>query len=114
MQNFCDAIYITLNKNTVIGDKSALTPGGVRIGSPAFTSRGATDADFVQIGEFLHEAVQIALEIQSTSGKMLKDFILALNGNERVLNLRDRVIAFATRLPMPGFDTSDLKYKNLD
>jgi glycine hydroxymethyltransferase len=101
---------VTLNKNTVIGDKSAATPGGVRIGSPAFTSRGATEDDFRQIADFLHEAVQISIEIQNTSGKMLKDFIAALPSNERVTDLKRRVNEFAMRLPMPGFDTGALKF----
>jgi glycine hydroxymethyltransferase len=41
---------IAINKNTVPGDKSALTPGGVRFGSPALTSRGFTEDDFAQVG----------------------------------------------------------------
>ena len=40
MENACDKVHITLNKNTIIGDKSAVTPGGVRIGTPAVTTRG--------------------------------------------------------------------------
>ena len=32
--------HITLNKNAVVGDVSAMTPGGVRVGTPAMTSRG--------------------------------------------------------------------------
>ena len=40
MENACDEVHITLNKNTIIGDKSAVTPGGVRIGTPAVTTRG--------------------------------------------------------------------------
>jgi len=40
MENACDAVHITLNKNTIIGDKSAVTPGGIRIGTPAVTTRG--------------------------------------------------------------------------
>jgi len=35
-----DECHITLNKNTIIGDKSAITPGGIRIGTPAVTTRG--------------------------------------------------------------------------
>jgi len=35
----CNRVSITLNKNSVVGDKSALVPGGVRIGAPALTSR---------------------------------------------------------------------------
>lgn len=49
MQVICDACQITLNKNTVPGDVSALTPGGVRIGSPALTTRGLKEADFEQV-----------------------------------------------------------------
>jgi glycine hydroxymethyltransferase len=30
---------IALNKNTVPGDKSAMMPGGIRLGTPAITSR---------------------------------------------------------------------------
>ena len=40
MQTVCDHCSITLNKNAVLGDKSALTPGGVRVGTPALTTRG--------------------------------------------------------------------------
>jgi len=42
------------NKNTVPGDKSALTPGGIRIGCPALTSRGFTEEDFEQVKYLLH------------------------------------------------------------
>ncbi len=40
MEKACDLSHITLNKNAVVGDVSAMTPGGVRIGAPAMTSRG--------------------------------------------------------------------------
>lgn len=32
MERACDLCHITLNKNAVVGDVSAMTPGGVRIG----------------------------------------------------------------------------------
>merc|ERR1712107_351225 len=51
---------IVLNKNTVPGDKSAMNPGGVRIGTPAMTSRGLVEDDFRQVGEFIAEAVHVA------------------------------------------------------
>lgn len=48
-----EQIGIAVNKNTVPGDKSALKPGGLRIGAPALTSRNMKEADFVQVVEFM-------------------------------------------------------------
>ena len=64
----CDLCHITLNKNAVYGDSSALAPGGVRIGTPAMTSRGLAEADFIQVAEYLHRAVQICIKVQSEHG----------------------------------------------
>ena len=55
MEKACDLVHITLNKNAVVGDVSALAPGGVRIGAPAMTSRGLQEADFEKIADLLHE-----------------------------------------------------------
>lgn len=45
---------IAANKNTCPGDKSALRPGGMRLGSPALTTRNFTESDFEQVVEFIH------------------------------------------------------------
>lgn len=74
LEKACDLCHITLNKNAVVGDVSAMTPGGARVGTPAMTSRGLKEADFEQIGEFLHRVVQICLEVQESHGKLLKDW----------------------------------------
>lgn len=91
------------------GDTSAITPGGVRIGAPAMTSRGLKEADFERIGGFLHRALGIALAVQTTSGKLFKDFDKALAGNTEVAALRAEVEEFAASFPMPGFEVADLK-----
>ena len=52
-QSVLDLASITLNKNSVPGDKSAIIPGGVRIGTPALTTRGFKQDDFVRIADFL-------------------------------------------------------------
>ncbi|KAJ6965360.1 DNA repair protein RAD50-like [Populus alba x Populus x berolinensis] len=39
VEKLCDLANITVNKNAVLGDSSALAPGGVRIGTPAMTSK---------------------------------------------------------------------------
>lgn len=107
----CDAVNITLNKNCVPGDRSAVTPGGVRIGAPALTTRKMVEADFEKIAEFLVRALNISLAIQVKSGPKLKDFVAILNEeNADVEALRAEVNAFATSFPMPGFDPSSMKY----
>lgn len=52
LQNRCDAVYITLNKNTVPNDpRSPFVTSGVRIGTPAVTSRGLKEEDMPKIAE---------------------------------------------------------------
>ncbi|MCD8221185.1 MAG: serine hydroxymethyltransferase [Clostridiales bacterium] len=52
LQNRCDEVYITLNKNTVPNDpRSPFVTSGVRIGTPAVTSRGLKEADMPKIAE---------------------------------------------------------------
>ena len=70
------------------------------------TSRSFKEADFEKVAEFLHRAAQIALEVQKTSGKLIKDFVVALEGNEQAKQLRREVEAFARSFPMPGFDAA--------
>ena len=108
MQAACDAAHITLNMNSVAGDTSALTPGGVRIGMPAMTSRGLKEADFVTIGGFLHRAVGICKAVQASHGKKLVDFKKGLAEAAEVQTLRAEVEAFAASHPMPGFATEGL------
>jgi len=114
MQSICDHCSITLNKNAVLGDKSALTPGGVRIGTPALTTRGLKEEDFRQVADFLHEAAQIALEIQAVTGSSLKDFESNVATSVAVKALKSKVQSFITQFPMPGFDVETMKYKALD
>ena len=48
--------------------------------------------------------MQVCLEVQATSGRMLKDFTNALQGNPKLADIRARVEAFSASFPMPGFD----------
>jgi len=108
----CDAVCITLNKNCVPGDRSAVTPGGVRIGAPALTTRMMDEKDFEQIADFLHEVLQVSLKIQETSGPKLTDFVAAIEASEELKAIRARVNAFATTFPMPGFDAKTMRYQD--
>jgi glycine hydroxymethyltransferase len=106
----CDSVCITLNKNCVPGDRSAISPGGVRIGAPALTTRKMCEEDFEKIGDFLHEVLEASLKLQEKSGPKLKDFAALLDSDETLKDIRDRVNKFATTFPMPGFDPKEMKY----
>ena len=103
VEKACDMAHITLNKNAVVGDVSAMAPGGCRIGAPAMTSRGLKEADFEKIADFLHEALLICKDVQASSGRLLKQFNAGLAADKRIADLKTRVEAFGASYPMPGF-----------
>merc|ERR1711937_855244 len=74
VEKVCELAEISVNRNAVHGDVSALSPGGVRIGTPAMTTRGCTEADFATIADFIDRCIQICLKVQAEKGKKLKDF----------------------------------------
>jgi glycine hydroxymethyltransferase len=101
----CDNASIVLNKNTIPGDKSAMNPNGLRVGTPAMTSRGLVEEDFTRVGEFIGEAVDIASEIQTQTGPKMVDFkkMLTESPPGRLLELKTEVEDFACRFGTIGF-----------
>uniref|UniRef100_A0A8C7HVJ6 Serine hydroxymethyltransferase n=3 Tax=Oncorhynchus TaxID=8016 RepID=A0A8C7HVJ6_ONCKI len=102
-----ELVSITANKNTCPGDKSALAPGGLRLGAPALTSRQFKETDFVQVVEFMDEGFKIALDVKKKTGKLadFKNFLLEDPETvSRMAELKKRVEAFARPFPMPGFE----------
>jgi len=102
LEKICDAVSITLNRNAVHGDASALSPGGVRVGMPAMTTRGCKEEDCQQIGEFLHRCCNIAIKIQESHGKKLKDFERGIEGDAEISALRSEVLTWTTKFGYPG------------
>eukprot|EP00877_Chromochloris_zofingiensis_P007164 jgi/Chrzof1/2700/Cz11g25200.t1 len=72
------------------------------------TSRGLKERDWEAVADFLHEALEICKEVQSTHGKLLKDFTPGLESSPKLADLRKRVEEFSAGFPMPGFDVSQL------
>ncbi|XP_067930791.1 serine hydroxymethyltransferase, mitochondrial-like [Watersipora subatra] len=107
VDRICELAEISVNKNTVPGDKSALYPGGVRIGLPAVTSRGYVESDMKIVAKFLNEAAEIAAEAKSKT-KTLKDFKKFVledpETTKSIEDLRKRVTEFASKFPMPGIE----------
>jgi glycine hydroxymethyltransferase len=79
-----DHTGITVNKNGIPFDTgSPMKPSGIRIGTPAVTTRGMKEADVQQVADFIHEALSHP------------DDLTKLHA------LRERVFAFNRAFPMP-------------
>ncbi|PLB40827.1 glycine hydroxymethyltransferase SHM2 [Aspergillus candidus] len=101
-----EQINIACNKNSIPGDKSALTPGGIRIGAPAMSSRGMGEEDFKRIARYIDQTVKLCKKIQSELPKEAnkqKDFKakVASETVPEILELRKEVAAWASTFPLP-------------
>ncbi|KNE98107.1 glycine hydroxymethyltransferase [Puccinia striiformis f. sp. tritici PST-78] len=115
VEKICDLCHITINKNAVSGDTSAQVPGGVRLGTSALTSRSMGPKEMIEVADFMHRVVQIALKLQAEAGtKQLKDFLVKATegaGEGKVLldQLHHDVAVFSRRFGLPGVDVDTIK-----
>lgn len=97
---------IVTNKNTVPGDKSAMKPGGLRLGSPAMTTRGFDEGDFEKVAEKLDTGVEItrAIDAKIGEGKKIKEFLEELGEGEafpEIKELKEKVAGWVGEYPLP-------------
>ncbi|EOY15533.1 Serine hydroxymethyltransferase 2 isoform 2 [Theobroma cacao] len=117
VEKVMESVHIAANKNTVPGDVSAMVPGGIRMGTPALTSRGFIEEDFEKVADFFDAAVKLALKIKAeTKGTKLKDFVETLqsdvNIQSEIAKLRREVEEYAKQFPTIGFEKETMKYKD--
>ena len=93
----CEEVGISLNKNAVYGDKSALTPGGIRLGTSAMTSRGVNTIGFIEIATILHSCIELSIEIQNTYGIKQVDFKNGIKQSSKINEIQNRVEIFASQ-----------------
>lgn len=98
---------IAANKNTVPGDKSALFPSGLRVGTPAMTTRGFGAEEFGKVAEYFQRAVDIAIELKtkeqgSVAKELLASFKKLADESADVKALDEEVQAWAGQYPVPG------------
>lgn len=109
---------LVTNKNTVPGDTSALMPGGIRLGTPALTTRGLVETDMTKVVEFFDLAVKQAVELKAKAtkaeGKKLSGFMEYLEGNKadlpEIKAIKDDVAAFSRGFAAIGFDVNTMSY----
>ncbi|KAJ1730172.1 Serine hydroxymethyltransferase, cytosolic [Coemansia biformis] len=108
---------IAANKNTVPGDRSAMVPGGLRVGTPAMTTRGVGESGFATIAGFIDRAVGIAQQVSAgVASKKFADFKVALGDDVAQVPaleaLRTDVVDFALSFPAVGFSVDAMAYKD--
>ncbi|KAF8431860.1 serine hydroxymethyltransferase [Terfezia claveryi] len=106
VESVLEAANIACNKNSIPGDKSALTPCGLRIGTPAMTSRGFGNEAFIRVAGFIDTLIKLTIKIQSELPKeanKLKDFKakIASGEVEELKKIRQEVATWAKSFPLP-------------
>lgn len=71
-----EANNINANRNSIPGDPSPLKPSGVRIGTPAVTTRGMKEKEMELIASFIRRALVEKEEVGSEVKKLCKKFPL--------------------------------------
>jgi glycine hydroxymethyltransferase len=103
-----DAAHITVNKNTVPKDPSTpFYPSGVRLGTPALTTRGMKEGEMKTIGGLIARIVKEFGKTELPGDKdarvaAIKDFTGGLEKNAVVKEVRAAVMKLTANFPVPG------------
>ncbi|KAK4642787.1 Cytochrome B translational activator protein cbs2 [Podospora bellae-mahoneyi] len=116
VERILELVGVASNKNTVPGDKSALTPGGLRMGTPAMTTRGFQEEDFARVADIVDRSVTIAARVDKAARKAaeekgegktagrVKTFMEFLGDGEtdtEIVQLRSEVADWVGTYPVP-------------
>ena len=99
---------ITVNKNTITGEPaSPFYPSGVRLGTPALTTRGMNEKDMVKIAGWIKRVLEEirGLDLpqeQEARKDFLKEAKAILRNNKNLKKIRKEVEQFAGKFPVPG------------
>ena len=106
-QEALDQAGITLNKNTIPQDPSSpFYPSGVRLGTPAITTRGMKEQDMKAIAGWITRALEEVKEYQLPETKeeriaSLKKFKKEIAENPAIQKIKEEVKVFSLRFPLP-------------
>ena len=90
-----DRVGLTLNANALPTDKGgAFRPSGVRLGTPAMTTRGLRENEMKQVAAWMKRVIEICVQAGDETG---------LGGHDaELLAIRDEVRELALKFPVPG------------
>ncbi|GAB4579575.1 MAG: hypothetical protein Fur0022_23130 [Anaerolineales bacterium] len=86
-----DLAGIVVNRNTIPGDKSALNPSGLRLGTPWITQRGFTEKETIALADIIADLLQACQPYKLAGSQRAKvDFTALRQARERVSLLAER------------------------
>ena len=106
-QKALDKIGLTLNKNTVPNETSSpFYPSGIRLGTPAATTRGMKEKEMKFIGQKILQVLEILKkyhlpEKKEERGKYIANFEKEIEKNLLIKKLRAEVKKLALKFPIP-------------
>ncbi len=101
-----DMASVTLNKNTIPGEPlSPFYPSGVRLGTPALTTRGMKPKEMKKIAKWMKRVINEVKEFRLPNKKedrpkYLAAFRLSCRNNKELKKIRKEIKAFAIRFPI--------------
>ena len=100
VEKILEFVNISVNKNTIPGDISALNPSGIRIGTPAITTRGIKEDDMNYLADILDRTIKIGVIIQKLyNPKTIKEFVIYFQNYKELENLKIEVHNFMKDKP---------------
>ena len=102
-----DMVNLTLNKNPIPGEQgSPFYPSGIRLGTPAATTRGMGNKEMKFIGDTILKVLDIILPYQLPSNNKervayISKFVSSMKKDPQIKKLQTEVRALALRFPIP-------------
>lgn len=91
-----DLVGLTLNANALPGDTGgAFKPNGVRLGTPAITTRGLAEKEMIKIAEWMEKIAKLCQKTESI--KELEE-----NNAKELNSIREEVKTLSLKFPVPG------------
>jgi len=111
VQEALEEANITVNKNTIPAEPaSPFYPSGIRLGTPAITTRGMKEKEMQTIGKWIANIAKEVKEFTLPDDKeernlYMKEFKEKINNNPKIKKIKSDVVELCKRFPLyPNFD----------